>query len=454
MIDPGHGGGDSGCLGSSCQEKNIALAISLKFGKMIEDNFKDIKVIYTRTTDKFVELKERAEIANRENADLFICIHCNSGQKDAYGIETYAMGLHKTEDNLAVAKRENASILLEDDYKKNYNGFNPSSPEAYIAFSLYQNAFLDQSLSLSSKIQHEIKAAGRYDRGVKQAGFLVLWRTTMPSILVETGFLTNPIEETYMKNDEGQNIIASALFKGFKSYKNEVESGAGIKNHPKEEKVIKDTITQPKPVVKDSIPAPIKVTKADTASQKKPVKKGKYPPVKGIKKDTPPAKTEVKKDTIPPKTEIKQEAMAPPKRDSVIIPKEEVKEVVISPKDTVAKEIPKPPKPVEEVKVVPPKEVNKTADENDTYFAVQIAILPNPTPVTSPKFSNAENVRMEKWSENTYKYLVGHETDLNKATTLQTTMRTKGFKDAFVVAYSNGKRITVGEALNLLKKKN
>jgi N-acetylmuramoyl-L-alanine amidase len=454
VIDPGHGGGDSGCLGSSCQEKNIALNISLKFGKMIEDNFKDIKVIYTRTTDKFVELKERAEIANRENADLFICIHCNSAPGDAYGIETYAMGLDKSEANLAVAKRENASILLEDDYKKNYNGFNPNSPESDIAFSLYQNAFLDQSISLAAKIQHEVKAAGRYDRGVKQARFLVLWRTTMPSILVETGFLTNRTEEAYMKTDEGQNIIATALFKGFKSYKNEVEGGTSIKNHPKEYKVIKDTIPQPKLIVKDSIPAPVKVVKPDTASQKKPIKKGKNPPVKGIKNDNPPAKSEIKKDSIPPKQEIKQEVITPPKKDSVIIPKEEIKEVVVAPKDTVIKETPPPPKPVEEVKPVPPKEVAKTIDENDTYFAVQIAILPTPTPVTSSKFSNAENVRMEKWSENTYKYLVGHETDINKATSLQTTMRGKGFKDAFVVAYSNGKRITVGEALNILKKKN
>lgn len=347
------------------------MAISLKFGKLIEENFKDIKVIYTRTTDKFVELKERAEIANRENADLFICIHCNSGQRDAYGIETYAMGLHVSEANLAVAKRENASILLEDDYKKNYNGFNPNSPESYIAFSLYQNSFLDQSLSLSSKIQREVKAAGRYDRGVKQAGFLVLWRTTMPSILVETGFLTNPIEETYMKNDEGQNIIATAMFKGFKSYKNEVESGT-IKSPPKEEKIIKDTISAPKKEVKDTIPTSKKDIKKDNPSPKKDTKKDKTPPKKVINNNPPPAKVEVKKDTIQPKIEQKEEVIIP-KKDSVIMPKEEVKEDIIPHKDTVVvKDTPKviAPTPKEEVvRFVPPKEVVKPAVDNDTYFA-------------------------------------------------------------------------------------
>jgi N-acetylmuramoyl-L-alanine amidase len=453
VIDPGHGGGDSGCLGSSCQEKNIALAISLKFGKMIEDNFKDIKVIYTRTNDKFVELKERAEIANRENADLFICIHCNSAPGEAYGIESYAMGLDKSEKNLAVAKRENASILLEDDYKKNYNGFNPNSPESDIAFSLYQNAFLSQSLSLCTKIQREIKAVGRFDRGVKQAPFLVLWRTTMPSILVETGFLTNRVEETYMKTDEGQNSIASAMFKGFKSYKNELEGGISIKNHPKEDKVIKDTIIQPKVLVRDTIQVSNKIIRSDTTSQKKVTKKSKNPPVKGIKNDTPPVKTEPKKDTVMLKPEIKEVAIAPPKIDTLVIPKVE-ENIIVAPKDTIAKEVPKISKPVEEVKAVPPKEVIKPKDESDTYFAVQIAISATPDPVTSTKFSNAENVRMEKWSGNLYKYLVGHDTDLNKATNLQNTMRNKGFKDAFVVAYSQGKRVTVAEALAILKKKN
>lgn len=439
VIDPGHGGGDSGCLGSTCQEKNIALAISLKFGKLIEDNFKDIKVIYTRTTDKFVELRERAEIANREGADLFICIHCNSGQKDAYGIETYAMGLHVSEANLSVAKRENASILLEDDYKKNYNGFNPNSPESYIAFSLYQNSFLDQSLSLSSKIQHEIKAAGRYDRGVKQAGFLVLWRTTMPSILVETGFLTNRTEEAYMKTEDGQNTLAASIFKGFKSYKAEVESGTVIKTHPKEEPIIKDTVQTPKKEVINENPNPKKEVKKEIP------KKDKTTIKKEVKKETTPTiQKEIIEDTPPP--------VIYEKKDSVIVPKE----VVVAPKDTVKQFV---PLKEEVVRFVPPKVVTKPVEpideySLDTYFTVQIAILPTPTPVTSAKFSNVEKVRMEKWADNVYKYLVGHETDLNTATILQNNIRTKGFKDAFVVAYSMGKRVTVGEALNILKKRN
>ncbi len=432
VIDPGHGGNDSGCLGSSCQEKNIALAISLKFGKLIEENFKDIKVIYTRTTDKFVELKERAEIANRESADLFICIHCNSGQHDAYGIETYAMGLHKTEDNLNVAKRENASILLEDDYKKNYNGFNPSSPEAYIAFSLYQNAFLDQSLSLSSKIQHEVKSTGRYDRGVKQAGFLVLWRTTMPSILVETGFLTNHTEEQYMKTEDGQNAIATAIFKGFKSYKIEVESGKGVLKNQKEDK---EPIVNPK---KEPTNPPKEIQNPPKKETVFPPKKEQGTPPKEIvsipKKEAQPVK-----DSIVAKETPKIETSAPV-RDTLLYTKPTTTVQKVAPPDTL-------------VQNIEPKVTAVQVLENETYFAVQITILPTPTPITSAKFNGATDVRMENWGNNTYKYVVGHETSIDKATYLQTSLRNKGFKDAFVVAYSNGKRIPVKEALLIQNKK-
>ena len=214
VIDAGHGGHDSGCLGSSGKEKNVALDIALKLGKLIEEKFPDVNVIYTRKTDVFVELHERAEIANRSKADLFICIHCNSGGPSAFGVETYVMGLHKTEDNLNVAKRENSSILLEKDYKQKYDGFDPNSPEANIIFSLYQNSFLAQSLKLAALIQNQTEDyAGRYNRGVKQAGFLVLYRTTMPSLLVETGFLTNKTEEKYLLSDKGQTTIATSVFR-------------------------------------------------------------------------------------------------------------------------------------------------------------------------------------------------------------------------------------------------
>ena len=226
VIDAGHGGKDPGavCKGGG-KEKEIALSVALKLGKYIEANFSDVKVVYTRKTDEFIELFKRAQIANDNKADLFICIHVNSSKKvDPYGTETYVMGLHKTQGNLDVAMTENAVITKEDNYQNQYDGFDPHSPEAFIIFSLYQNAYLDQSLSIAAKIQEQFsKRVGRLDRGVKQAGFLVLWKTSMPSILTEIGFISNPDESKYLLNDTNQNFIASAMFRAFRDYKNEME---------------------------------------------------------------------------------------------------------------------------------------------------------------------------------------------------------------------------------------
>ena len=223
VIDPGHGGKDPGCHGRLWKEKNVALAVSLKLGHYIEDNDKDVKVVYTRTTDEFVGLNERAELANKDHADFFICIHCNaSPNHDAYGAATYVMGLKKSEGNLEVEKRENSSILYEKDYKTTYGGFDPNSPEANILFAMYQNVFLNQSLDFASKIQNEYAhVAKRKDNEVKQAGFLVLWKTAMPSLLTEIGFLTNPEEEKFLGSQKGQDEIAKSLFLAFQQYKAE-----------------------------------------------------------------------------------------------------------------------------------------------------------------------------------------------------------------------------------------
>lgn len=222
VIDAGHGGHDHGCMYGGANEKDITLAVATRFGQMIQDSFPDYKVIFTRHTDDFVELYERASIANRNNADLFISVHVNaSPSPSAYGTETYAMGLHKTQGNLSVAKRENASILMEKDYQQNYDGFDPNSPEGHIIFSLYQNQFLHQSLSLSSLVEDKFKASGRYSRGVKQAGFLVLWKTTMPSILIETGYLSNASERKFLVSHEGREQTAKSIFDAFVSYKDQ-----------------------------------------------------------------------------------------------------------------------------------------------------------------------------------------------------------------------------------------
>jgi N-acetylmuramoyl-L-alanine amidase len=246
-IDPGHGGHDSGCQGASVYEKNIALAISLKLGQFIETYLPEVKVVYTRKTDVFVELHRRAEIANKANADLFICIHCNAGPADANGSETYVLGLHKTEANLAVAKRENEAILLEPDYKQHYEGFDINSPEGNIIFSLYQNTYLNRSLLFAAKVQKYFRTeAGRYDRGVKQAGFLVLWKTAMPSVLIETGFLSNRNEEKFLMQPENQRLMALAIFRAFVDYKNELEGTDFRPDIPRSETKEEPALTETK----------------------------------------------------------------------------------------------------------------------------------------------------------------------------------------------------------------
>lgn len=225
-LDAGHGGKDPGTLGKHFKEKDVALSITLKLGAMISEKFPHIKVVYTRKTDEFIELDERANICNRNKSDLFICIHCNAAEnKKMIGTETYTMGLHKSESNLLVARRENAVILKEANYQKKYGGYDPNSPIAHIMFNLYQSAHLEQSLAFASQIERCFgkEGIGRESRGVKQAGFLVLWRTNAPSVLIETGFLSNAEEEKYLGSEKGQQEIAKAIFKAFCKYKEEVE---------------------------------------------------------------------------------------------------------------------------------------------------------------------------------------------------------------------------------------
>lgn len=228
VIDPGHGGKDPGAVGKTAKEKDIVLAVALKLGNLIKKNYPNVKVIYTRDKDVFVELSERAGIANRNNANLFISIHANSvdGNPSSHGTETFVMGLHKNDANLAVAKRENSVILQEDNYSSKYDGFDPNDPESNIIFSLFQNAYSDQSLLLAASIEEEFKTLKRYDRGVKQAGFLVLWKTAMPSVLTELGFVSNPDEEQYMKSDEGQTELAVSIYNAFAKYKSQYDNSA------------------------------------------------------------------------------------------------------------------------------------------------------------------------------------------------------------------------------------
>jgi N-acetylmuramoyl-L-alanine amidase len=381
VIDAGHGGHDTGCLGSYTKEKDIALAVALKLGKYIEENFPDVKVIYTRKTDVFVELHERAEIANNAKADLFICIHCNSAcyydkkakkikcSEESNGVETWVMGLHKSEANLEVAKRENEVVLLEKDYQKKYDGFDPNSPEANIIFSLYQDTYLEQSLHLASLVQEELKKNGRDNRGVKQAGFLVLYRTYMPGIYVETGFLSNKKEEKFLASTVGQATMANSILHAFRSYKNFVESGEKIKA-------------------------------TDSVQENK-------------KAETPNIGIAPEKDTMAKSPAVDSNAIySKPKKDS------------LNSKSSTS--ISKPSK-------------------SEYYFSIQILSSPSPLKKQSPKFKGVKETN-EEFENSLYKYTTGKFFSFEQAVGMQNKMRTDGFKDAFIVAYKDGKRIPVKEA--------
>lgn len=225
VIDAGHGGKDPGAAVGNAKEKDIVLDIALRLGQSIQATYPAMKVIYTRKTDVFVPLHERAEIANRSKADLFISIHVNAtGQTSVHGTETFVLGQHRSKDNLEVAKKENSVILLEDDYNIRYEGFDPNSSESYIMFELVQDEYLEQSVMFASDIQHRFRVlAKRADRSVKQAGFLVLRRTTMPSVLIEAGFISHPGERAFMSSEAGKKQLALAIFEAFKAYKRKIE---------------------------------------------------------------------------------------------------------------------------------------------------------------------------------------------------------------------------------------
>ena len=232
VIDAGHGGKDPGAMVGKIREKDIVLAIALRLGNLIREKIPGIKVIYTRSTDNFVPLFERSVIANKHNADLFISIHANFCTTPSIkGTETYVLGLHRTEDNLNLAKQENKVILLEQDYTTRYEGFNPNLSESYIMFELVQGANIEQSVEFAGILQNIFqKHARRASRDVRQAGFLVLRETTMPSVLIETGYLSNKSEAAYLMSEAGRKTIALAIFNSFKSYKNKFESRLNIKS--------------------------------------------------------------------------------------------------------------------------------------------------------------------------------------------------------------------------------
>lgn len=253
VIDPGHGGKDTGALGAISKEKDLNLTVALLAGDYIKKNLPDVNVIYTRERDVFVGLNERAMIANRNNADVFISIHCNSTDSKSasvMGAETFVLGEHKNAANLQVAKNENSAILYEEDASEQYGDFDLNSPEAYIALSLFQQEYLNQSLQLAANVQEQFsKRVGRKDRGVQQAGFLVLWKTAMPSILIELGFISNAAEERFLASESGQIYMASAIYRAFRDFKMSFEGENSAMRKVETEETV--TIEEPSPAVEE-----------------------------------------------------------------------------------------------------------------------------------------------------------------------------------------------------------
>ncbi|MCQ2203264.1 MAG: N-acetylmuramoyl-L-alanine amidase [Bacteroidales bacterium] len=241
VLDAGHGGKDPGALGKKAKEKDIVLDVALRLGRLLNDSLPMLNITYTRDSDVFIPLNKRAEIANKAKADLFISIHANSSKsKDVYGAETFVLGLHRSKDNLEVAQKENSVIVLEDGYENVYEGFDPTQPESYIMFELMANAYLESSIVMASQIQESFVKAERGDRGVKQAGFLVLRQTSMPSVLVELGFMSNEKEEQYMMSDEGKEELTYSIYKALKQYKATYDAMNKVSTAQKKEEPVKE----------------------------------------------------------------------------------------------------------------------------------------------------------------------------------------------------------------------
>lgn len=379
VIDAGHGGHDPGAVGKVSKEKNINLNVALKVGKSIERNCKDVKVVYTRKTDVFIPLDRRAEIANNAKADLFISIHTNALAKNkvATGASTWTLGLAKSVANLDVAKRENSVILMEDDYKQRYAGFNPNSSESYIMFEFMQDKYMEQSVHLASLVQKQFKGhCRRVDRGVHQAGFLVLKASAMPSILVELGFISTPEEERYLNTESGTTALANGIYRAFLAYKSEQEQRLGEDNSTTLRLAQEINIEEDLPVVTEDI--------QDTTNETKLV-----------------ASNETK----------------------------------VNRKSNVSSKV---------------KTVEAAATESKPIFKIQILTSNKTLKKGDKQFKGLLPVDYYK-EKGIFKFTYGESTDYNKILRLKKNISSK-FKDAFIIAFKNGEKVDVHQAIAEFKK--
>ena len=431
VIDPGHGGAKPGAQGGKTQEKHITLSIAKKFGKLIADNYPDVNVIYTRTSDVDISLAERAHIANRNKADLFISIHANSHPTAApSGVETFVMGLSESRANLEVAKKENADILLESDYKSNeaYKGFDPNAPESFVMLAMFQNAFIDKSLNLAQAIQNQYKQNLRtINRGVKQAELFVLYKTTCPSVLTEVGFISNPAEEAFMISDEGQAKIAVSLFNAFMTYK-AMEEGTNKIANPKIDLPGYKSAEKATPAKADDAQAEAAATVADKA----PATEGKVESEATV----PPANQRpVPTRELAPRMEIAENEATPPKQEPA--KQEPVKQEPAKP-EAIKQELAKPeaqaPKSSQSSagdKLVPP--ANSAAPDAEKYYTVQFLTSADLLPAGSPAFKGLEDVEVMRNGQ-IYCYSVGHFATFSEASDYSREVRrATPFSDAWAV---------------------
>ena len=471
VLDPGHGGKDPGAVGKKGQEKNINLNVALAVGKMITDKHPDVKVVYTRQTDKYVTLQERPNIANNADGDLFISIHTNASESTkAYGAETFTLGLSKSQANFEVAKRENSVLLLEEGNKETYQGFDPTSPDSYIMFEFMQSKYIDQSVEIAYYIQKEFVEIKRLDRGVRQAIFWVLHQVKMPSILVELGFITNPNEESFLISDEGQTKMATCIYSAFEKYKHEYD---------------KRTITTPQ-IVETKTEQPEKQPQSTekpktTTKEKKEKSKGKESDKNP--KPTPTEKPETPSSAVTYKIQVFSSRTLIPKnnsdyrkaekyqpvtyytengwykytcgdthtyadaenrlkevrqifKDAVLVAFEGNKKISIA--EAKAKE--SQPKP----QVAKPEE----APQNNITFRIQVFSSRNEVPKDNYDMRRAQKYEpVTYYTENGwYKYTCTETTSYDKAKeNLKTVQAT--FKDAVIVAFKNNKKISINEAI-------
>ena len=388
VLDAGHGGHDPGNLGNGYLEKDIALNIVLKVGKLLERN-DDIKVIYTRKDDTFVNLFKRGEIANKANADLFVSVHCDSHHSNAFGAGTFVLGLHANKQNFEVAKKENSVIYLEDNYEQKYAEYDINSPESVIGLTIMQEEFLDQSVELAKLLQKNFTVKlKRKDRKVKQAGFIVLHQTFMPSVLIETGFLTNKNEGSYLNSAKGQQEMGTAIANAILSYKDGVNANL----------------------------LPLEVTKAPDVTEK-PKKEMQRIPGKLIVERLPEEK---KPEAVSPDTGKK----------TTDVPKKPTKPVAISQNEET------------------PSTKSQAVANKSIVYKIQILASSKVIPLDGANFRGLGNLSKERIpNKNIYRYMYGNATSLEEAKLLKSNADAKGYTTSYIVAYKDGLRIPLAQAL-------